>query len=81
MEWLLTGQGQRTVDETIDGANAFMASMGGEPSSENQRDSLRRILRKRDVSVTLAALEKRAEVAEARLAAVKSALESLLKKI
>lgn len=82
MEWLLTGKGGRTHDETIDNANAYLKSIGGEPTREEHRESLRRLLEKQQVSATMAALEKRAEaaesklkVAEAKLAAVKRAIE------
>ena len=82
MEWLLTGIGASSIEETINGAEAFTAMHGGQAMTQSQREGARRVLQKRDVAVTLAAMEKRAEEAEkevarlsSRLAAVRCALE------
>jgi transcriptional regulator with XRE-family HTH domain len=81
MEWLLTGQGMATFDETIDGCNAYAKSLGAPTIPEDKRDSARRLLQNRDVSVALATMEKRAVSAERKLADLKTQLEAILKKI
>jgi hypothetical protein len=82
MEWLLTGRGAPTIDETIEAAEGYFARYGGKPMTSAQRADARRVLQKRDDSVAMEAMKRRAEAAEkevarleAKLAAARRALE------
>lgn len=77
MEWLLTGQGFRTIEEIIVGSEGFQ----GEPLSPESRKRTRMVLEKRDAAFAPDVFAERANAAESKLENAAKCAEALATKL